>query len=144
MPRQAKKLSLRFNKRARELNAIRMKMESLFRSGELNAIDVEEVYSGIFLDIFTEFEALLENLFLGLLSRELYTVANPVTRRVIIKPVSMIRDVVFAGKPYLDWLPYTDCTIPRANRFFLDGKPFTIPSNKECTCSQKRQRHKKI
>lgn len=126
MPRQAKKLSLKFTKRAHQLNGVRKKMEKLFINGELDVVDVEEVYAGLFLDIFTEFEALIENLFLGLLSGELYAVANPVKKTIFIKPVSKIREVVFAGKPYLDWLPYRECTIPRAKRFFHNGIPFTI------------------
>lgn len=126
MPRQAKYLCLKFKKRSSELDAIRVKMESLLRSGALDAIDVEEVYSGLFLDIFTDFEALIENLFFGLVSRELHTVVNPVNRKIIIRPISMIRDVVFAGKPYLDWLPYDERTIPRAKRFFQNGEPFTL------------------
>ena len=30
------------------------------------------------------------------------------------------------GRPYLDWLPYKDQTIPRARNYFNDGKPFTL------------------
>jgi hypothetical protein len=101
-------------------------MERLLRRGELSVIDVEEVYAGIFLDIFTEFEALIEALFLGLVSRELRTVINPVTQIVTIKPAAKIREIVFSGKSYLDWLPYTDYTIPRAKMYFADGKPFSL------------------
>jgi len=126
MPRQAKKLSLKFSKRARELNVIRRKMEILCRKGDLNVIDVEEVYAGIFLDIFTEFEALIENLFLGLVSGELYSVVYSIQRKVKIIPDSMVREIVYAGKSYLDWLPYKDNTIPRAKIYFNKGEPFTL------------------
>ena len=129
MPRQAKKLSLKLSKRANELNVIRKRMERLLVNGALNVTDVEEVYAGIYLDIFTEFEALIESLFLGLVSRELYTVVNPLTLKVVINPASAIRDIVFAGKPYVDWLPYPDHTIPRARIYFDDGKPFTLLSD---------------
>ncbi|MDP8286693.1 MAG: hypothetical protein RAP03_08445 [Candidatus Electryonea clarkiae] len=126
MPRKAKTLSIKFNKRIRELNTIRLKMETLFRQGIIDPVDVEEVYAGIFLDIFTEFEALIDNLFFGLVEGEFYSVSNNVQCRVEIIPKSMVRDIVFAGKKYLDWLPYTERTIPRAKRFFNKGIPFTL------------------
>jgi len=102
MPRKAKTLSIKFNKRIRELNTIRLKMETLFRQGIIDPVDVEEVYAGIFLDIFTEFEALIDNLFFGLVEGEFYSVSNNVQCRVEIIPKSMVRDIVFAGKKYLD------------------------------------------
>lgn len=131
MRRQSKKLSIAFSRRARELNVIRRKMEDLLRQSKLNVMDVEEVYAGIFLDIFTEFEALIEKLFLGLLSKELYSVSGVISPKIRIKPNSMLREVVFSGRAYLDWLPYGKYTTARAGMYFTNGEPFTLLSNSQ-------------
>ena len=39
-------------------------METLFSSGYIAQTDIEQVYAGLFLNTFTEFEALIEDLFL--------------------------------------------------------------------------------
>lgn len=50
------------------LEATRQKMEHLYSAGQISEDDIDHVYSGLFLDLFTEFERLIEELFLGLLS----------------------------------------------------------------------------
>ena len=101
-------------------------MEALFNAGQVGLNDIEQVYSGLYLDIFTEFEITIENLFLGLLSGSLYSRKNLIERKAKIQPVSMTRAIVFGDRAYLDWLPYRDKTIERAEVYFVDGKPFTL------------------
>ena len=126
MPKRTNSLFNIFTARSRELEKTRSKMEVLLDSGNIELNDIEQVYAGLYLDIYTEFESLIEELFIGLLSGRLYTNSYNIRRKVKISPVSMVQDVVFANKPYLDWLPYDSCTIPRANLFFELGEPFTL------------------
>ena len=125
MPKPTKSVARIFAQRIQNLEATRSRMERALLAGSIPLDDVAQVYAGLFLEVFTEFEALLEDLFLGLLSGELYSLTNPIKRIVIIKPVSKVQDVIFGGRLYLDWLPYTLYTLPRAKMYFEDGKPFS-------------------
>ena len=98
-------------------------MEELFSTGEIDLNDIEQVYSGLFLSLFTEFEILLEQLFLGLLDGSLTSLYRPV-RKMKVSPSAECRTIVYSGKSYLDWLPYQDHTLKRAKRFFINGEPF--------------------
>jgi hypothetical protein len=109
-----------------KLEKTRSKVETLLNAGHIEIADIEQVYIGLYLDIFTEFEAIIENLFLGLLDGSLYSRTYSIRRKAKIQPVSMTRQIIFMGRQYLDWLPYKDQTIPRAKRYFDDGKPFTL------------------
>ena len=126
MPRLARSLANKFIVRTEDLEKTRAKMEALFNAGQVGLNDIEQVYSGLYLDIFTEFEITIENLFLGLLSGSLYSRKNLIERKAKIQPVSMTRAIVFGDRAYLDWLPYRDKTIERAEVYFVDGKPFTL------------------
>ena len=126
MPSLASSLADKFIVHTQELEKTRSKMEALFTGGQVDFIDIEQVYSGIYLDIFTEFEITIENLFLGLLSGSLYSRKIPIKRKAKIQSVSMTQQIVFGDRQYLDWLPYKDKTIPRAEDYFVDGKPFTL------------------
>jgi hypothetical protein len=125
MPKPTKSIAKIFSQRIQNLEATRSRMERALLAGSIPLDDVAQVYAGLFLEVFTEFEALLEDLFLGLLSGELYSLTNPIKRIVIIKPVSKVQDVIFGGRPYLDWLPYAQYTLLRAQMYFEDGKPFS-------------------
>ena len=126
MPRLTNSLAVTFVSRSRALEKTRSKMEALLGAGYIGLADIEQVYVGLYLDIFTEFEATIENLFLGLLTGSLYSRTYFIRRQAKIKPVSMTRQVIFMGRSYLDWLPYREQTIPRARNYFDDGKPFTL------------------
>jgi len=112
--------------RSKALEKTRSKMEILLSAGHIEVADIEQVYGGLYLDIFTEFEVTIENLFLGLLTGSLYSRTYSIRRQVRIQPVSMTRQVIFMGRQYLDWLPYKERTIPRAMQYFDAGKPFTL------------------
>ena len=106
MPRLTASLAYRFIVRSQELEQTRSKMETLLAAGHIECTDIEQVYSGLYLDIFTEFESTIEALFLGLLSGCLYSSEYRIRRKVKMQPASMARQVVFGDRPYLDWLPY--------------------------------------
>jgi hypothetical protein len=131
MPRLTNSLAITFVSRGLLLEKTRSKMETLLSAGHVALADLEQVYVGLYLDIFTEFETTIENLFLGLLTGSLYSRTYSIKRQAKIQPVSMTRQVIFMGRPYLDWLPYRDQTIPRAKNYFDDGKPFTLLTNSQ-------------
>jgi hypothetical protein len=100
-------------------------MEQLFSSSQLNNNDIEHVYAGLFMELFTNFEALLEELFFGILAGTLFTRTYTIVKLARIAPISESKNIVFAGKPYEMWLPYKENTLKRAKRFFKDGEPFS-------------------
>lgn len=103
-------------------------MESLFAINNIELMDIEQVYAGLYLDMFTDFETVLEKLFIGLSDGSLYSKSHIIKCRIKIKPASLTKKVVFSNRPYVDWLPYKDRTIPRAKFWFENGEPFTILS----------------
>jgi len=106
------------------LEVTRHKMESLLSNGHINETDIVQFYNGLYLNLFVEFERLLDELFFGLLSGDIST-SLPVVR--IVPPISsdLARSILLIGKNYLDWLPYEN-TLERAKVFFRDGMPFTL------------------
>lgn len=131
MPSKTTVLSDKFISRAHELESTRAKIEILFSNGNVDIVDVEQVYAGLFLDIFTEFESLIEELFLGLLVGKLYSPTQAIARKVKFTPSIMGRTVVFGGKDYLSWLPYDNHTVERAKIFFDNGHPFNLLNNSQ-------------
>ena len=107
------------------LERIRVKYEILFAANSLDINDIHQGYCGLYLDLFTEFESFLENLFVGLLTGDYYSSDPDINRKVKLSPNSMVTDVLYSGRSYLDWIPYPRHTIERADRFFDNGLPFT-------------------
>lgn len=129
MPKSTQSLTTEFIKKTDILEASRIKMERLFTSRHITQTDIEQVYAGLFLNTFTQFEALIEDLFFGLLMGALYSKIYTIVRRVKMIPVSLIPEIVFHGKHYLDWLPYDECTLRRAKRYFVNAEPFSQLDN---------------
>lgn len=125
MPKSTKRVHDSFMARANQLAQTRLKMQGLLSSGAIDSRDIEQVYTGLFIDIFTEFETSIESLFLGLISGTLRSTNYPTRCKAKIRPASMTRQVIFGFRPYVDWLPYKDRTITRAKHYLDDGKPFT-------------------
>ena len=125
MPRRPSFLARDFSSKLALLEDTRSKVEGLLTQGHLNRKDVEAVYAGLFIDAFTEFEAVIERLFLGLFDGSLQSASQPATRLFRVTPKTFARSVVFDGENYADWLPVEDKTIPRAKRFLNAGIPFS-------------------
>jgi hypothetical protein len=125
MPKKTTSLASKFTAHCATLERTRSKMEVLLTNGRIELSDIEQVYAGLYLDLFTEFEAMIEELFFGLLRGQLYTHHYKVTRKVKLQPASEAQKVVYGGRSYLDWLPYNERTVPRANIYFDRGLPFT-------------------
>ena len=119
-----------FHSKILTLEKIRGKQESLFDKGYINRRDIEEVYAAIYVDAIAFFEALIEELFLGLLVQKIKPRISKFNIRVVVRSYSVARDILFQGKKYLNWLPY-DNTEKRAELFFTGGRPFTVLSSTE-------------
>jgi hypothetical protein len=125
MPRRPSHLAKAFSAKLILLEQTRAKVENLLPQGHLNHVDVEAVYAGLFIDAFTEFEAMVEDLCLGLFDGTLKSITQPAVRLFRVTPSSFSRSVVFDGDNYVDWLPVEDKAIPRAKRFLDGGVPFS-------------------
>jgi hypothetical protein len=125
MGKRSSTLLRTFRSKITNLEGIRQKYESLFATAGLALDDIYQGYSGLYLDLFTEFESNLEALFIGLLTGDYYSSDPIVKRKVRFVPSSMSVEVLYSGRSYLDWIPYPNHTISRANRFFDNGFPFT-------------------
>jgi hypothetical protein len=123
MPKPATTISDAFLARLRTFERARAKLERLLLSGHVTRHDVNLFYEGIFLRTVTSFEALLEDLFVGLLSGKIIPVPR-VHPHVIFRSAGVARNVMLAGKAYADWLPYHH-TEKRADAFFREGRPFS-------------------
>ena len=114
------------------LNRTRASFEMAHSSQVISDTDIVQAYAGLYLDLFTEFEALIERLFIGLLNGSVKHSDVTVLRKIKIKPVTEIESVLQGGKRnFLDWLPYNDKTIPRAKMYFDSGRPFTKLTDQE-------------
>jgi len=129
MPRPATCISDDFTARLRMFERARAKLERLLLSGHVTRHDVNLFYEGIFLRTVTSFEALMEELFVGLLTGGI-TPARNVRPRVTFRSAAVARDVMLGGKAYVDWLPYHH-TDKRASAFFRGGQPFSNLENVE-------------
>ncbi|HEY5233230.1 MAG TPA: hypothetical protein VIK35_06840 [Verrucomicrobiae bacterium] len=122
--------ALEYTASIKSLEATRSKVEGLLLRNEVTIEDVEQVYAGLFLNAFTEFEALIEDVFLSILEGTHASTIPSTKRRIEIIPNSLTREVLFEGRKYLDWLPL-DKTTERAARFLNKGEPFSKLEEKE-------------
>src|SRR6185369_5159538 len=123
-PRDASGLADEFINRLRSLERTRTKAESLYTAGYLGKRDILHIYEAIFLNLITQFEASLEELFFALLMGRV-TSANPRMRtKITTRSEAVIRNILLAGDNYLAWLPYRQ-TEERAHNYFASGVPFS-------------------
>ena len=112
-----------FHRRLNDIDRTRATMETLFSSGNITLRDIEVVYEALFLRAVTGFEQFCNDLFFNILYRKARYKNARVMVRVKGHPEAL-REVLFQGQKYLDWLPY-DRAESRAKLFFIDGHPFT-------------------
>ncbi|MEQ9147827.1 MAG: hypothetical protein RLP13_06095, partial [Cytophagales bacterium] len=112
--------------RLTELNATRVNFENALGNRTISDTDIIQGYAGLYLDLFTEFESLIERLFFGILSGTVSHTDNTISRRVLIKPVTEVEIVIKGEKrTYVDWLPFKENTIKRAKIYFVNARPFS-------------------
>ena len=133
MPSHTVRLHEKFEIRTNSIERTRSKMELLISQGHIDIQDIEHLYAGLYMELFTDFESLLENLFFGLYTGSFISPTTTVVRKSKITPISEIQPVIYGGNSYVNWLPYKDHTLKRAKLFFNDGEPFQQLSNSENT-----------
>jgi hypothetical protein len=103
------------------------RLERLHTEGRLSRTDVTRAQAGALLAFHTYLERSLERLFLGLVMGRLASssASGPL---VSIKSEVVARSVVSGGRNYVDWLPYENYTLKRANAFLSAGRPFSTLS----------------
>lgn len=127
MPKHSRTLHNEFLIKVQALDRTRKSFENAFVSHLISDDEIIQGYAGLYLDLFTEFEGLIENLFVGILSGSVTPNNTAIKRKITVKPATEIETVLLGEKrTYLDWLPYAVHTIPRAKIYFDDGKPFTL------------------
>lgn len=128
MPKNSKTLHKEFLKKLKALNDTRIKFENAFSNSIIQDVDIRQAYAGLYLDLFTEFENLIEELFLGILKGDVKPNNSLVRSKIKIKPISELENIMHGTKAnrYFDWLPYSDATLPRAKIYLNDGKPFSF------------------
>jgi len=119
-----------FEQKLKILEHIRKKQEILFSKGQIVRRDIEQVYAGVFLDAIVSFEALIEELFVGLLAGQVHLSRSKFNVRVKIQSHQVARDAVLRGRDYFNWLPYKN-TRKIAEVFFTGGRPFTLLTKDE-------------
>ena len=116
--------------RARGLLIYLNRLERLHDERRLYDVDLHRAYAGAWISFTAFCEQSIERLFLGLLTGALEISRAAVSPRTVVRSPVVARDIVYAGRPYVDWLPY-ERTIERAEAFLLHGRPFTELSNDE-------------
>lgn len=130
MPKFSTTLRNEFALRISQINSTRVNFENAFNHRQISDVDIIQGYAGLYLDLFTEFENLIESLFIGILSGSVSSPNNTVIRKVRIKPVTEVEGVIMGEKrTYVDWFPYKENTIKRAQIYFDQGRPFTNLTN---------------
>jgi hypothetical protein len=99
-------------------------MENLASAGLLPGRDLELLYEGLFLSMFTKFESLLEELFFGLLVGRVSRQSCGASTRIVVKNDRVAREIVLRERKYIDWLPFYR-TEEMARAFLSRGRPFT-------------------
>lgn len=124
MPKPASVLSNRFAGHVNYIDKTRLKIELLFSQKRIVRRDIERIYEGIFLDVIATFEMFIEDLFIGLLVNKINH-KGKIFPKITFNSEVTARKIVFAGRNYVDWLPYNH-TETRAGIFFRNGLPFTL------------------
>jgi len=124
MPSEPKTLAERLTKKYKTLNLTRKRVDNLFDNNQIILRDKKQFYEGLYLKTHVLFETFLEDLFYGLLvENSAIETPNNIVTRVSIKSHIIARDLVQAGKDYIDWIPY-EKTMDAAKLYFRNGNPF--------------------
>jgi hypothetical protein len=101
------------------------RIESAHTAGIISAPDAEQAYRGAFLSFHSYVENTIEYLFLGLLRGRVTHRLAEVRPLIQVSSDAVATKVVFDGRSYTDWLPYTRHTVERSKLYFAQGSPFT-------------------
>jgi hypothetical protein len=120
----------KFHRQLARIDFTRQRMDRLLTDGRIRIRDLDSVYEALFVRAVTGFEAFLEELFIGILSRRINFNPGQVSLRVNINSKSDIETILLQGNDYVQWLPLHN-TIRRAEIYLVNGKPFTNLDNSD-------------
>ena len=113
-----------------DLESTRSKMENLLAVYTVTVLDIEQVYAGLFMEVITSFEYLVESLFVGLLSGRFDPNVTGVVPLVVFNDKTLVVPFIQGRNRFTSWMPYDD-TEQRAKLFFAKGVPFTKLTDQE-------------
>lgn len=125
MPRRTEDVVDGVRARAVSTSHYLRRIERAKSEGFITDLDAEQAYRGAFLSFHSIVENTIEYLFLGLLRGRVNHRLASVRPLISVRSDSVAIDVVFGGRKYADWLPYSDHTLRRSHRFFSGGMPFS-------------------
>jgi hypothetical protein len=106
------------------LENMRKKQECLLQNKHISLADIEQLYVALLIEAVVAFEAFIEELFYGLLTRKIKPQNHNVNVRVSIKSSLVAQQIVLRERKYIDWLPFEN-TLKISKIFFTEGRPFT-------------------
>ena len=109
-----------YQKRLREADETRLRVETLFNQKTLLERDVLAVYEGLFLRAVVGFEDLLEQVFFAVLEGR--TISSRLGSKLEGSNATL-RQCVLENRDYLDWLPIKR-TVDRAQIYLKAARPF--------------------
>ena len=116
-------------KEARSSNRFILKMNNLRSLRTITQRELNRVYSACFLDFATSVERQIERLFVGLVVGTLRSSRADVKCLINCNSASVAHRLIRGTRPYPDWLPFDQTTLPRARAFLSGGRPFTLLTN---------------
>jgi len=131
MAKSAADVFLALQGRYIKLDRTSAKVNKLHAVGKISAFDVEQIYSGIYLDAFVSLERFIEDLFLGYVSGQVTLPTKAAKPLVTISPSSKAKEVMLGGKNFLDWIPYDANTKKRAQIYFNGNSSFLSLSKQD-------------
>ncbi|MCC6681168.1 MAG: hypothetical protein IT445_09750 [Phycisphaeraceae bacterium] len=114
-----------FQNTIRALESTRDRVERIFTRNVLARRDIDSLYEGLFLRAVVAFESLLECRFFEIARGQVTGGRYNLKCKMNVTSDSALREIVFNGRPYVDWLPFK-YTEERARRFLTRGHPFTL------------------
>lgn len=123
---KAETLNRRFSQRAEDLAAAVRSGLRANRGRSLNRAAVDGIYEAAFLSLAKSFEVFVEEIFFLVLVEgpERHGIADAAPR-IRFATRDAAEDYVLDRKDYLDWMPWKSRALDRANRYLVNGEPFS-------------------
>lgn len=124
MSNKKDELLKKFLRHIESLEKTRDNIELLFNTKRISKKDIEQFYRGLFLDMVSGFESIIENIFIYFLIEKQKPKIKKIKPKVCFKNNALAKRIIFNNKNWVDWLPY-EKTIKLAEIYFLNGYPFS-------------------
>ena len=129
MARAASAIASDLTSRVRGQELFLRRIAAAHTAGHISGVDVDRAFAGAFMYCAIACERALEKLFIGLLVGELTSSVRAVKPLITVRSHQVATRIIRAERRYVDWLPYDNQTLKRAEAFFASGKPFSLLSS---------------